>query len=138
MYHHVEKSEGTYQLTFEEGSWYEFWKRSDDSIREGGPAYCFTAVFAPVSLDTTIYHHWQDRPPRSEDEQSEQQFRTTDRIPIAISGGREEGYRGYTVKQRMLAGEWRVDVETEGGKLIRRVPFKVEEGEPPVTKTILY
>ncbi len=138
MYHHVEKSEGTYQLTFTEGAWYELWKRSDDSIREGGPAYCFTAVFAPVSLDTTIYHHWQYRPPRSEDDQTEQRFRTTDRIPIAISGGREEGYRGYTFKQKMLSGEWRVDVETEGGKLIRRVPFTVEEGEPPVTKTILY
>ena len=138
MYHHVEKLEGTYQLTFKEGAWYELWKRSDDSIREGGPAYCFTAVFAPVSLDTTIYHHWQHRPSRSEDQPTAQPFSTTDRIPISISGGREEGYRGYTVKRKMLSGEWRVDVETEGGKLIRRVPFKVEEGETSVMKTIFY
>ena len=138
MYHYVEKSEGTYRLTFAEGAWYELWKRSDDRIRAGGPAYCFTAVFAPVNLDTTIYHHWQHRPPRSADEHTETRFSTTDRIPIAISGGREEGYRGYTVKQKMLAGEWRVDVETEEGKLIRRVPFTVEVGEPPVMKTILY
>ena len=138
MYHKVEKSHGTYQLTFEEGSWYQFWKRSDDIFRGEGPVYCFTSVFAPVSLDTTIYHHWQYRPPRSEDDQHERPFSTTDRIPIKISGGREEGYRSYTVKQRVMPGEWRVDVETEDGRLISRVAFQVEEEEAPVMETITY
>ncbi len=114
------------------------WKRSDDIFRGEGPVYCFTSVFAPVSLDTTIYHHWQYRPARSEDDQNERPFSTTDRIPIEISGGREEGYRSYTVKQRVMPGEWRVDVETEDGRLISRVAFQVEEEEAPVMESIAY
>ena len=62
----------------------------------------------------------------------------TDRIPIAIAGGRERGYRGYTVKQRVTPGNWRVDVETAEGRVIGRVSFRVEEpeGETPDLDTI--
>lgn len=137
IYHHVAKAEGTYQLSYERGSWYQFLKRSDDTFRGEGPIYCFTAVFAPVDLKTTIYHRWQYRPNGS---RAKREFSTTDRIPITISGGREEGYRGYTVKQRVVPGEWRVDVETEEGRIIGRITFKVERGleESPQLFTIRY
>lgn len=126
IYHKVEKTKGVYHLTFEKGSWYQFWKDSDDPFLGEGPAYCFTAVFAPVSLETTIYHHWQYRPFQSDDEQMERPFETTDRIPINISGGREKGYRSYTFKRRVMPGEWQVNVETEEGKRIGRVAFEVK------------
>ena len=62
----------------------------------------------------------------------------TDRIPIVIAGGRDKGYRGYTVKQRVVPGDWRVDVETAEGRVIGRVSFQVEEpeGETPELDTI--
>ena len=121
-YHHVEKVSDGYQLTYEKGAWYEFWKRSDDPVYTDQPVYCFTAVFAPVMLETTVYHHWQNRVSESSNE-----FATTDRIPIVISGGREGGYRGYTVKHRLDPGEWRVDVESEDGRVIGRIAFHVKE-----------
>jgi hypothetical protein len=120
VYHSLERSEGRYRLAFEEGAWYQFWKRSDDPFRAAGPAYCFTAVFAPVALQTTIVHHWQYRPPG----RSDRPFATTDRIPMQIAGGREGGYRGYTVKSRLEPGDWRVDVETKEGQVIGRVNFQ--------------
>lgn len=134
IYHTVGKADGAYQLTFEQGAWYQFWKRSDDPFRGGAPAYCFTAVFAPVDLHTTIYHRWQYRPHGSG------AFSTTDRVAFAISGGREKGYRGHTVKQLVQPGDWRVDVETAEGRIIGRVSFRVEEqnGAPPVFETIAY
>ena len=124
MYHQVEKIDDGYQLTFEKGAWYQFWKRSDDPVYTNGPVYCFTAVFAPVRLETTVFHHWQYRPADTSDE-----FSTTDRIPISISGGRASGYRGYTVKQQLDPGEWRVDVEAEDGRVIGRIAFHVREFE---------
>ncbi len=120
-YHKVAKVDEEFQLTFEKADWYQFWKRSDDPFRGEGPSYCFTAVFAPVALHTTIFHRWQYRAHVGRD------FSMTDRIPIAIAGGREKGYRGYTVKQRVMPGEWRVDMETEDGRVIGRVSFRVEE-----------
>jgi hypothetical protein len=128
IYHQVEKVNGAYHLTFEKPAWYQVMKRSDNPFHGEGPAYCFTAVFAPVDLKTTVYHRWQYRmgmgtigkPAETGD------FSTTDRIPIRISGGREGGYRGYTIKQHVPPGEWRVDVETEDGRVIGRVRFRVE------------
>lgn len=129
------KADGRYDLTFDKGAWYQFWKRSDDPFPSGQPAYCFTAVFAPIDLHTTIFHRWQFRPVGSA-----RPFSMTDRIGIAITGGRERGYRGYTSKQRMVPGEWRVDVETAEGRIIGRIAFRVEEriGDPPELETITY
>ena len=134
VYHKITKADGTYHLTFEQGAWYQYWKRSDDPFRGEEPAYCFTAVFAPVDLRTTIYHRWQYRPRGASD------FSTTDRIGIAISGGREGGYRGFTIKQRLIPGDWRVDAETAEGRIIGRVSFGVEEpgGAPPQFDSTTY
>ena len=137
IYHKIAKVDDVYRLSFEKGAWYQFRKRSDDPFRGEDPAYCFTAVFAPVALKTTIYHRWQYRDPG---ERKARDFSMTDRIPITIAGGRERGYRGYTVKQRLFPGDWRVDVETGEGRVIGRVSFRVEErvGELPELRTITY
>ena len=91
-------------------------------------------MFAPVDLRTTIYHRWQYRP------RGAGHFSTTDRIGFAISGGREGGYRGYTIKQRVLPGDWRMDAETAEGRIIGRVSFRVEEpgGAPLELNTLTY
>src|SRR5712691_6121295 len=60
-YHKVAKVDDEFQLEFEKAAWYQFWKRSDDPFHGEGPTYCFTAVFAPVALHTTIFHRWQHR-----------------------------------------------------------------------------
>ncbi|TAJ09648.1 MAG: DUF2914 domain-containing protein [Nitrospirae bacterium] len=119
IYHQVAREDGIYRLTFEQGGWYQAWKRSDDLFHGEGPAYCFTAIYAPVRLHGTIYHRWQHR-------QANGDFAQTDRIGMTISGGREGGYRGYTVKQKLAPGDWRVDVETADDRIIGRIAFQVE------------
>jgi hypothetical protein len=138
IYHEVAKADGSYRLTFEQGPWYRVWQRSDEPFRGEGPAYCFTAVFAPVDLTTTIYHRWQMRPLGKDG--ATQGYVTTDRVGFPIAGGRDDGYRGYTVKQRVTPGDWRVDVETADGRIIGRVKFRVEPGPPesPSLETISY
>jgi hypothetical protein len=120
IYHEVKKTGDRFELSFEK-EWYEVWKRSDTTFPANEPIYCFTAVFAPVALDTTVYHHWYFRPIDGKP------FMHVDRIPIRISGGREGGYRAYTFKQRLDPGDWRVDVEAADGRIIGRVSVKVEE-----------
>ena len=133
IYHEVKKSDDRFELSFER-QWYQVWKRSDTTFPAHEPIYCFTAVFAPVALKTTVYHHWYFRM------HSNKPFTHADRIPLKISGGREAGYRAYTFKQQLDAGDWRVDVEAEDGRIIGRVSVTVEERAepPPSLATLVY
>jgi hypothetical protein len=134
MYHKVMRSGEAYELTFEQPPWYDLLKRSDDPFRGLEGAYCFTAIFAPVDLNAQIYHRWQHRRAGTAG-----RFVTTDRIPLAIVGGRKGGYRAFTVKQVVVPGDWRVDVETAEGRIIGRVSFRVEAPTYPLTfTTIMY
>jgi len=126
IYNQIKKHQDEYILTYEKGPWYSVWKQSNDRVGIEDPVYCFSSVFAPVTLQTTIYHHWQWRP---FDER--EYFKTTDRIPIIITGGREKGYRLYTTKHRVQPGEWRVNVETEDGRILGRMTFFAQENFSP-------
>ena len=50
---------------------------------------------------------------------------TTSRIGFSLNGGRQAGFRGYTYKQNLAAGEWRVTVETEEGHTVSADDFTV-------------
>jgi hypothetical protein len=132
VFHEVRKAGERFELVYQK-HWFQFWKHSDDPYPADEPVYCFTAVFAPVRLETTIYHHWYSRSDKNG------AFSPVDRIPIRIQGGRESGYRAYTFKQGLAAGDWRVDVETEDGRVLGRVRFTVEADLPTESlSTMLY
>ena len=61
FYHEVKRAGDRFELSFEK-QWYQLLKRSDDTFPADEPIYCFTAVFAPVDLNTTVYQHWYVRP----------------------------------------------------------------------------
>jgi hypothetical protein len=133
IYHEVKRPGDHFELTYER-RWYEFWKRSDTTFPADTPIYCFTAVFAPVDLNTTIYHHWYYRPHDS------RPFTHADKIPLKISGGREGGYRAYSFKQGLDPGDWRVDVEAGDGRILGRVSVTVVDqgGTQPMLATMSY
>jgi hypothetical protein len=133
IYHEIKRTGDQFELSFER-KWYQFWERSDTTFPAKEPIYCFTAVFAPVDLNTTIYHHWYHRP------NDNRPFTHADKIPLKISGGREGGYRAYSFKQGLDPGDWRVDVETEDGRIIGRVAVTVmsQTEEQPRLATVSY
>ena len=124
IYHLVSRTEaGNYTVSYESGEWFEFWRRSDKIFHRslGARVYCFSSVFAPTGLDAPVYHRWEyfDEQDRS--------WRTATRISFLISGGRGEGFRGFSVKEAVFAGKWRCSVETERGVLIGRDTFLIVE-----------
>jgi len=48
-----------------------------------------------------------------------------------VVGGRDNGYRGYTFKRHVQPGRWRVEVRTETGRLLGRIPFELVPAERP-------
>ena len=123
VYHDVSVTPEGYELTYEKPPWTRFWRRSSTPFTrtEGERVYFFAAIFAPTALKTSVVHHWQRRVP-NEDNPT---WQTTDRIPYTVQGGRLKGYRGYTFKSNITPGDWRVDVRTDGGRILGRVHFKV-------------
>jgi hypothetical protein len=91
-------------------------------VEGGEPIYVFSAVFAPIKLSTTVVNHWQ----RYDDVKG--QWLTVQSVPYSITGGRGNGYRGYTKKTNPQPGLWRVDVDTVDGRLIGRTEFLVVRG----------
>jgi hypothetical protein len=95
-------------------------------VQKGARLYLYNAVFAPNGLNTRIVHVWQWLDPRKG-------WQTQQRIPVDIQGGREDGYRFYTVKT-VRPGQWQVNIMTGDGRSVGRVRFAVEEqAVPPAT-----
>ena len=85
----------------------------------GDIGYAYSAVFSPVSLNTTIIHEWQLYDPTTK------QWLTKDEIPLTVIGGRENGYRTYSLYRHLTTGTWRVNVKTESDQTIGRMEFPV-------------
>jgi hypothetical protein len=88
--------------------------------------YFFSSVFAPGGLNTRLYHRWQWH-------DEKRGWQTQSRIGYSLAGGRENGFRGYTYKQGLQAGDWRVSVETENNKTVAVHEFSVAQVQTPAT-----
>lgn len=60
---------------------------------------------------------------------SEDGWLTSDKIPLTITGGREQGFRGYSFKYNYQPGDWQVRIETENGLEIGRISLEIEEDD---------
>ncbi|OGQ97944.1 MAG: hypothetical protein A2505_08195 [Deltaproteobacteria bacterium RIFOXYD12_FULL_55_16] len=115
-----------FRLTLEKAPWWVFWRElsSEVHLAPGERLYCVSAVFAPRGLNTRLYHRWEHY-------EAGRGWLTTSRPGFGLAGGRDGGFRGYTYKQDMTAGEWKVRVETENGRTIAEHGFTVVTDTPP-------
>jgi hypothetical protein len=120
--HNVEKINGDYVVTYQEEEWYKFWRRNSlHYVQEPGTnVYVFTSVFAPTNLKKNVLHRWRWKNPQTG------KWAQADRIGYEITGGRDDGYRGFTYKSNIADGLWRVDVITEEGQILGVIRFEVE------------
>ncbi|MCE9541136.1 DUF2914 domain-containing protein [Candidatus Kaiserbacteria bacterium] len=121
VYHSVTRIDDTYTLLAEPAPWYRTILPYNTTIHltEGASAYVYTAIFAPTGLKTTILHVWQ----RYDD--SVKSWQTMSTVSFPVLGGRDGGYRGYSLKSSLTPGRWRVNVLTLYGQTVGRVTFTV-------------
>ncbi|HVR40139.1 MAG TPA: DUF2914 domain-containing protein, partial [Thermoanaerobaculia bacterium] len=119
--HDLRRSNGAYIATIESPKW-KFWQSSSRTFHRAGSerVYCFTSVFVPPGIRTTIRHRWQVY---------DHGWREAGTVSFAIEGGRKTGYRGYTLKANVRPGEWRVIAESESGAAIGVIRFTIVAGE---------
>ncbi len=130
MAYAIEKTDGKYQLSQQASPWWVFWRKTSDNleVQSGQRIYCFSTIFAPAGLKTKLFHDWQRHTKRGWVLQS--------RAGFTVSGGRYDGFRGYTYKSDPAAGDWRVVIKTENEKTIAVHQFTVKNISDANTATI--
>jgi hypothetical protein len=98
-------------------------------VASGQKLVFYSAVFAPIKMTTRITHRWQWW------NAGTKHWNTLSEVTFPISGGREHGYRGYSVKSNLRPGNWRVSIVSEDRRLIGRVAFVVAAVSSPVETT---
>lgn len=129
--HDLRKANGSYAGVIESPGW-RFWRSSAKTFHRapGERVYCFTSVFAPNGIETTIAHRWQRW------DAARGKWIDSGVVPIRIAGGRKGGYRALSFKSNATAGRWRVIAEAESGAAIGIIEFEVEIGEAENPKRI--
>ena len=124
IYHSLTRMGPDYQVGAESQDWNPL-TRPVIHQAPGRPLYAYSAVFAPVKLNTPIVHRWQ----RYDDSSG---WVTVAALSFSISGGRDGGYRGYSIVTPTEPGYWRVSIETENGSVLGKERFYIESVAAPV------
>lgn len=122
VYHSVEKIDTfAYEASYEPAKWYQIFRKRSARVHwvSGEPVYVFTSIFAPTKLTTTIEHRWD----YFDSDIGKWITRTT--VPIDVTGGRDNGFRGYSFKKTLEPGSWRVAVTNRRGQVLGFVRFKI-------------
>ena len=131
--HSVVRAGTNWKVQVEAPPWYLFLDEYNPVFhwQPGERVYCYAAVFAPTQIKTNIYHRWSIY-----DEKSKQWVEKS-KISYEITGGKDGGYRGYSYKQSIAPGSWRVDIINERGQVLGRLSFKIIQVDFPPKLTEL-
>jgi hypothetical protein len=129
-YHQVRRNGADFQALAEEepAAWRAlFGTRPVLHVQPRARLFLYSAVFAPRGLHARIVHEWQWL-------DASGAWSTQQRVGVPIAGGREDGFRFYTIKTAPRPGQWRVNIITDDGRSIGRLRFSVEQqAVPPAT-----
>jgi hypothetical protein len=117
-YHFIQKTDNTYIAQKEKSKVINFFERYPEFKSEnGGPVYAYSAIFSPTSFKTEVIQVWEHY------DDFNKQWIESDRVVLPVVGGREGGFRTYSIKSNLDPGQWRVNVITPRGQLIGRIRF---------------
>ncbi|MBO6523011.1 MAG: DUF2914 domain-containing protein [Balneolaceae bacterium] len=119
--HSIEKNNDEYLVTYERTDWYKIWRDNREQFvhKKGENIFVFTSIFAPSNLNKKVAHRWKWFSPHTNE------WEVIDDINFEITGGRDEGFRGYTFKSNVMEGLWKVDVITEEGLVLGIIDFEI-------------
>lgn len=133
VYHAINVADGAYTLLAEKETLIDkFLPGQTIHLQKGKRVYVYSAIFAPAKLQTTIFHRWKYF------DEEKNTWIDKDRLSFSITGGRDDGYRGYSLKTVLASGKWRVNVETKRGQVLGHIGFEVVDvAESPDLITVV-
>lgn len=97
---------------------------SDDAV------YFFSNIETPAELTAPISHIWEKY------NEVSRVWETEAVVSFGITGGREEGYRAFSLKKNPNEGLWRVTVKIGGNRVIGREKFRIEKVNEILVKEV--
>lgn len=132
--HDLKFSNSSFVMSYEIPRWYHFFKEYNPTFNRFGnePVYVFSSIYAPADIGVTIIHEW------SRFDESRDRWVVESRLQYPIFGGRETGFRGYSLKNNVVPGKWKVSIKTKHGQVLGRVKFTVvpSTDKPPVRTVV--
>jgi hypothetical protein len=134
IYHDVSR-EGDHFLLSETRPRWRFWERGDQTFlaRPDDKIFCYVQAFSPARFRERLHVLWLRRDAAAG-------WQEEDAITLDTAGGREGGWRGFTVIGRWKPGRWRVRVETSDARELGRLDLSVIPDEttgPRETRRLL-
>jgi hypothetical protein len=127
FYHQIKTLNGKYLMMEEpQNFWQNLLYGQTMHLASGGRVYLYTSVFAPLKLSTSIVHHWQYY------DENKKEWLSSDKLAFSITGGRKEGYKGYSFKSNLQPGTWRVFVENQRGQVLSMVKLNIKKDDGPL------
>lgn len=119
--HSVKYENNKYVVTYETDDWFVFWRKHRHHFvhHPEDNVYVFSSIFAPTNLKKSIFHRWKWYNQKSED------WQFVEDIGYDITGGRDGGFRGYTYKNNVWEGLWKVEVITEEELILGVIEFEI-------------
>jgi mRNA-degrading endonuclease RelE of RelBE toxin-antitoxin system len=121
VYHSIYKNkDSNYEVAYENNGWKSYFKLYKDYKKiEGSPTYFYSAIFSPNNLNLTIIHEWQYL------DKNSKKWVTDNTIKLNVLGGRDEGFRTYSMRSNLTPGKWRVKIKTMNGQTIGSSWFNI-------------
>lgn len=118
IYYEVIKQDGDYIGKHQRPFW-KFWAKGsqDFQARPGDKVSVLLSIFSPAHFADQVYLKWFL--------DTKDGWSLQDTIPLSITGGRDDGFRGFATKQFFTAGDWRVVVETSDGREVGRISLEI-------------
>ncbi len=119
--HYVEKNGDNYTVTYEKNDSNIFWREYRDKFvfKPDENVYIYSSVFAPTDLVKSIIHRWKWY------NEETLEWELVEDISYEITGGRDDGFRGYTYKNNIWPGLWRVEVITTEELVLGVIDFEI-------------
>lgn len=119
--HDIKLRDNNYMVSYETDEWYVFWRdhRLKFIHRPDRNVYIFSSIFAPTDIEKLIFHRWKWY------NENTGEWETIEDIGYEITGGRDEGYRGYTYKSNVKPGLWKVEVMTKEELVLGIIDFEI-------------
>jgi len=126
VYYSIEKNQdGNYLVTSENNpGWKKYFTPYPDFQKiPDSPVYVYSAIFSPQNLNLTIIHEWQYY------DELHNKWITESMISLPVIGGRDGGFRTYSMRSNLADGKWRVNIKTEFGQTIGHLQFNITTGD---------
>jgi len=119
--HDIKFQDNAYVVSFEPDETHIFWREHKRKFlyKPGEKVYVFSSIFAPTDIEKSILHRWKWY------NDSTEEWELVEDIGFDITGGRDNGYRGYTYKNNVKEGEWQVEVITEEELVLGVIDFEI-------------